>query len=482
LKIKYIKQPIRTRLTASFIAFAVVLMGILWLMQAVFLSQYYESSMRTKCESALKTISTVYSTSENLTYDDFCTTLSNIGVQNDIYFYVEAVDKSFFISSTGDLGQGRLFRGAEKLIQEVKRELVFSSEDMVSVSSGFDSVSKEETIVFATFTESKSLVPVYIYAVTSLTPIGPAVKIIRSQLLIATIVSLVLAIVIAAIISRRLAKPISKMSKQAKELASGNYDVVFDGGEGYEEVSELANTLTEAAKDLKKSDLLQKDLLANVSHDLRTPLTMIKSYAEMVRDISGENPEKREEHLNVIIEETDRLSALVDDVLALSKMQAGVTEMEFKDFDLKKAAESVFSTYKVMENEGFKMEMAVSSSAYMVNGDEHRIKQVVSNLLSNAIKYSGETKDVSLVLAPGEEKNTVRLSVLDKGIGIADEDQEKIWHRYEKASSKNGRPQGGSSGLGLNIAAEILDIHKAKYGVVSKLKEGSTFWFELPLA
>jgi len=459
-------------------------MGLLWLMQAVLLSSYYEISMKKKCESALKVVSSVYATTDSLTYDDFCSTLSTIGVENDIYFYVEASDKSFFISSTGDLGQGRLFRGAEMLIQDAKRELVFSDGEIVSVSTGFNKQTKEETIVFATYTEGKEIVPVYIYAVTSLTPIGPAVGIIRTQLLITTIISLVLAVIIATIISKRISRPISQMSKQAKELAMGNYDIVFEGGQSYQELDQLAQTLTEAASDLKKSDALQKDLLANVSHDLRTPLTMIKSYAEMIKDISGDNPQKREEHLNVIIEETDRLSALVNDVLALSKMQAGVTEMNFTQFDLVKAAESVFSTYKVMENDGYTMTFVPCEGEAMVKGDEHRIKQVISNLLSNAVRYSEEIKEITLSVSLDRslDKDNVVLSVTDKGPGIADEDQEKIWHRYEKASKEGQRSQGGGTGLGLNIASEILNKHNAQYGVDSKLGEGSKFWFKMPLA
>lgn len=469
-------KPIRYRLTASFMFFAVLLMGILWLMQVAFLSGYYEMSMRNKCESALNTVSNVYSTSESLTYEDFCNVLSSVSSDNDVYFYVEAVDQSFYISSSEDLGRGRIYRGAQELIDQAKLDLVFGDNEVVSVSSDFDKATMEKTIVYATLSHNKKTVPIYIYAVTSLTPIGPAVSIIRSQLLIITAISLVLAIIIARWLSKRLSKPIIDMSGKAKLLALGNYDVVFDGGE-YQEVDQLASTLTEAASDLKKTDALQKDLMANVSHDLRTPLTMIKSYAEMIKDISGDIPEKRNQHLDVIIEETDRLSDLVNDVLTLSKMQSGVTELEYSEFDIQKAARSVLSTFLVLENEGYSFHFDELDEETIVNGDERKLQQVIANLLSNAVKYSADKKDIRLGFILHDGK--IRCYVSDKGVGIPKEDQEKIWHRYERVSDNAQRPLAKGTGLGLSIAAEILDLHNATYGVDSEENEGSTFWFEL---
>ncbi|MCQ2553077.1 MAG: HAMP domain-containing histidine kinase, partial [Clostridia bacterium] len=308
--------------------------------------------MKSKCERALKTVSSLYSSSESLTYDDFCTVLGTVAAENDIYFYVEAMDNSFYISSVDDLGLGRPFKGSRELMDEAKLDLVFGSNELVSVSAS-DKSNRQETIVYATASKGKGMAPIYIYAVTSLTPIGPAIGIMRSLLLIVTFVSLALAMIISIVLSRRLSDPIIKMNNKAKELAGGNYDVTFEGGHKFREMDQLADTLTEAAVDLKKSDALQKDLMANVSHDLRTPLTMIKSYAEMIRDLSGDNPAKRDEHLGVIIGETDRLSDLVNDVLTLSKMQSGVTELEYSEFDIQKAARSVLSTFLVLEHEGY---------------------------------------------------------------------------------------------------------------------------------
>lgn len=141
---------------------------------------------------------------------------------------------------------------------------------------------------------------------------------------------ILLSLLIAFIISKRVSKSIIRVNDSAKELAKGNFDVEFDGKD-YREITELSDTLNYTAKELSKSDVLQKELLANVSHDLRTPPTMITAYSEVMRDLPGENTP---ENVQVIIDETKRLTFLVNDLLDMSKIKAGVTTLETKEYDL----------------------------------------------------------------------------------------------------------------------------------------------------
>lgn len=471
-------KPLRFRLTGSFIMFAVLLLGVLWLMQAVFLSKYYEFSMEKKVTASTQTIEALYTGNDNMTYDEFCQALGLLSQEADVMFYIEAEDGSFVISSTEQAPGGRIFANSRNLVADAKIRMIESGQSEISFSTG--NRNSETTLVHAKLVRSSRRIPIIIYAIASLTPIGPAVSIIRSQLLIVTIIALILSGFFARWLSKRLAKPIVGMGENAKVLAKGNYDVTFEGGHDFQEIDELADTLTETAKELKKSDSLQRDLMANVSHDLRTPLTMIKSYAEMIRDLSGDIPQKRDEHLGVIIDETDRLSDLVNDVLTLSKMQADVIEFDMEKFDIQKAAESVYSTYMVMEQEGYSFSFEAAPEEIFVLGDERRIKQVIANLLSNAVRYSDAVKDIRLSFSVSSGR--VTCSVTDKGIGIAADDLDKIWNRYEKVSSTGQRSQNGSTGLGLSIAAEILKRHGAEYGVESAVGEGSCFWFTLPMA
>ncbi len=173
-----------------------------------------------------------------------------------------------------------------------------------------------------------------LYIVSPLYPVKSTISILRVQLVYITVIAALLALTLALYLARRISRPIKEITHSAAEMGKGNYGVKFKGGH-YSEIVELADTLTNASRELEKTDMYQKDLIANVSHDLRTPLTMIKSYAEMIRDLSGDNPEKREAHLNVIIDETNRLNTLVNDMLNMSKMQSRSITIERSNFDIK---------------------------------------------------------------------------------------------------------------------------------------------------
>ncbi len=203
---------------------------------------------------------------------------------------------------------------------------------------------------------------------------------------------------------------------------------------------------------------------------------MIKSYAEMIKDISGNNPQKRDEHLQVIIDEADRLNGLVNDLLTISRMQSGKMTLHRHDFNITEAAQMILNTYRIMEEEeGYTFHLNAPAN-FIVNGDEDKIKQVISNLFTNAIKFCGEDKTVVITLK--KRGRFVVCRVEDHGVGIAAEELDHVWDRYYKASSNMVRATEGS-GLGLSIVKEILTLHKVNYGVESTLGSGTTFWFEL---
>jgi signal transduction histidine kinase len=155
--------------------------------------------------------------------------------------------------------------------------------------------------------------------------------------------------------------------------------------------------------------------------------------------------------------------------------------MENQPVDIQKAVESILNVYRVLEeHDGFKISLATVPGRVWVMGDERKLQQVISNLISNAVKYSGDSKDIEISFS--EEGGRIRFEVRDHGVGIAEEDKEVIWARYQKASRQGTRANGTSTGLGLSIAREILERHKALYGVESTPGEGSTFWFSLPIA
>jgi len=215
-------------------------------------------------------------------------------------------------------------------------------------------------------------------------------------------------------------------------------------------------------------------LLANISHDLKTPLTIIKSYAELIKDITGDNKAKREEQLDVIIDEAKRLTELVNEILVVSQ-QNSTSKLNKTDFDFSELVESVVKKFD-FDNSGYNFRRDVKKGLW-VNADRHKIEQVLFNFISNAVKYCGKDKEIIIVVK--EAGGSARFDVFDHGNGISKQEQKYIWDRFSRASQKYKR--GDSTGLGLSIVRSILKSHDAVFGVNSAVGKGSDFYFELPL-
>jgi len=182
-----------------------------------------------------------------------------------------------------------------------------------------------------TIYESGQLV---LYIFSPLYPMGSTIKILVDQLTYVTVIALLLAILVGFYLARMITKPIVAITERAEELAAGNFGIDFPQTH-YSEIKRLANTLSYTSSELADTRTMQRDIIANVSHDLRTPLTMIRSYAEMIGDLSGDDPEKRAAHLAVIIGETERLNTMIAGLLDISRLQSGEKHINLTDFSLK---------------------------------------------------------------------------------------------------------------------------------------------------
>lgn len=318
----------------------------------------------------------------------------------------------------------------------------------------------------------------YIYVNSPLEPVDSIVSFYSHQYLIYTLIVMIAASLISIFISNSLTKPIVNMQQEANKLAKADYSCEFKGG-SFTETKELANTLNGANEKLSKIEALRKDLIANVSHDIKTPLTSIKAYAEMILDISGENKEMREEHLHVIIDEADYLDHLVNDMSELAKMQSGNYVLQCCNFDLCDIIRQIISINQVLIQQGDLTIVKELPESLCVYGDPIKLKQVIYNYLSNAIKHTAKGKTI-YIRAMKVDDDYIRVEVQDEGEGIKEEDLPYIWDRYQKSSRSFSRSM-TSTGLGLAIVKAILDTHHARYGVESKEGEGSLFYFELDI-
>lgn len=339
------------------------------------------------------------------------------------------------------------------------------------------SISGSQYMVYGIFlkegeTESKDI---YIYIFSQLASMDNTASVLKEQLVLITMISLIFAIILSLLISFRLAKPISKLTDTAGQLATGNYDINFEGGV-YAEIDKLANSLNYATNELSKTDRLRRELISNVSHELRTPLTLIKSYAEMIRDLSGSNPEKREQHIGVIINESNRMTDLVNDILDLSKYESGTSQLELSHVNITHLTKNVVRTFSdTYYNDGYIFTLDCDENLE-ATVDNRKFHQILYNLISNAVNYAGDDKKVNISVKKTNDK--IRFEIADSGDGIPSDQEEKIWDRFYSANEYKSRPASGT-GLGLSIVKSILKLHDAAYGVINNPGSGCTFWFEL---
>jgi len=309
----------------------------------------------------------------------------------------------------------------------------------------------------------------------NIAPLDSTVTTLRFQLIWLTGVMMLLGFIMALVLAGHISRPIIHINKLSRRLAQGDFELDFSVPRADKEICELADSLNHAAVELAKTEQLQRDLIANISHDLRTPLTLITAYGEAMRDLPGENTP---ENVQVIIDETERLSRLVNDLLDMSKLQAGAIKLEPCEFELTELIRRIIVRFnKLMATEGYTIDFQPSMRLW-VEADELKLTQVIYNLINNAVTYTGEDKLVTIRQLLLHHGSRVRIEVIDTGEGIAPEQIKDIWRRYYKGSANHQRTHAGN-GLGLAIVKNILDLHGGAYGVESTAGQGSCFWFEL---
>lgn len=513
MKIKFDFKSIRFKVWVYFILFALMMFGVMWLLQIIFLDSFYEQMKLKETNRFAQTLIEEYRKSGDVT--ELKDSIDGIVEGSDIYIRVETGDGRLLLAPhyNGYMQKYLYSFQAANMRYRLENGELPATSDIREESNG------SKTLSYATYlyiaysaapaageagdnahakgavaSRPAGIIPqpgsltkpdnkdisasrsIILYMFAPLYPVASTVSILHTQLIYIIIISMILALIISVILASRISRPINEITASAARMGKGDYGVRFRGGH-YSEITELADTLTHASHELEKTSLYQKDLIANVSHDLKTPLSMIRSYAEMIRDLSGDDKEKRERHLNVIIEEAGRLNAIVNDMLSLTRMQQRKIRLEIAEFDLRKAVKTLLYAYDILaEKDGYTFDVSLGDPVY-VSGDEAKLKQVITNLINNAIKYCGEDKFIRIALVR-RGRSKVRLEVTDHGQGIAPDEIPHVWERYYKSSTHHVRPTEGS-GLGLSIVKEILNLHKLDFGVESECGKGSTFWFEM---
>ena len=505
------KISIKWKIFLYLLGFTAILLIILWLFQICYLNTFYKMIKTRDAENVQEKMIALIKSDK--TADEVSDLIDEMAAENNFAIYVtdtdgneiynaEYIANSRMSSITQEqfevfYNAARSAGGSTKIEYEGSQnktfESLFPKEDIPEPGNGAGAPGNEpipdaahqegfvqnhglammESAIYVNIVESEK--QSYVVMLNSLlSPIDSTVKTLKVQLLWISGIMMILSLGIALLLSRKISRSMIKVNASAKELAGGNFKVEFDGRD-YREITELSNTLNHTAHELEKTESFRRELIANVSHDLRTPLTMIIAYSEVMRDLPGENTP---ENIQVVIDESKRLANLVNDMLDISKLQAGVMDKKLTVFNLTESIHSVFERYnKLKEQDGYIINFIFDGDVF-VRADEFKIYQVIYNLVNNAINYTG--KDKTVTVSQIVKENTVRIEIKDSGEGIEKDALPYVWDRYYKVDKTHKRAVTGT-GLGLSIVKNILTLHHAEFGVESEVGCGSIFWFELAL-
>ena len=472
----------RKKLLSWFMFFTVVIFTVLWLLQTVFLQKFYNGMIIRNTVKVADKISTESQSSDITSYID------DISRSNSILVFVTDTDGNIMYSSD-EYKKGHKFKderlempynGNGKEMRFHYRELPENYTEFLSAVNASDSgeaeLQNDDIYVYGRLidfygSDEKAV----LYVGTTLNAVGSTARIIRIQLIWVTLLSIIIAFVLALFMSKSFSKPVSQLNEKAHKLGEKDNDAEFS--EGFcTELDELNKTLDTTSEKLKKNREFQNELLANVSHDLRTPLTMIKGYAEMIRDISREDEKQCAEDVAVIVEETDRLTALVNEILEYSELQMSDSEAVMNDVDLSETVASVADSFdKLYSKDGYVFERNITDDIH-IKGNISRLKRAIYNLLDNAVRHAGEDKWIGITLRTDNDKAIIEIS--DHDSGIAPEELEHIWDRYYTKRQRSGK---GVSGLGLAIVKQIVSQHNGVCKAESEVGAGSVFSIELSI-
>jgi two-component system sensor histidine kinase VanS len=518
------KHSIRLKITLLLTTMVVLTIFITWLVNRTFLSDYYLFYKINTLDKAYQEISSIYNSSQDkgeLSEED-TVRLEKLSSMYSVDIYMFNASEGLLFPTQLNIGERErsqmilmiieyMFKfnnpyiSERKLLKDNDKYYVWSLYDTQKESRYIDLVgyisrtSSQMNEQEKNNTQNKDVSAADDYSIvllrTNLESIEESVTIANNFLAYVGILTVILGSVAMLIISKKFAKPIRDLSEIAKKMSDLDFDVKYkvnskdEIGELGSSINTLSDKLQSTIQELKQAnndlltdnlrkteiDEMRKEFLSNVSHELKTPISLIQGYAEGLKENINEDEESRDFYCEVIMDEADKMNKMVKKLLSLNELEFGNNQVKLERFDIVTLIRSVLNSTEILFKQKEVMVYFEQKEPIYVWADEYLIEQVVTNYISNALNHVSGRKIIEIMFIPRGDR--IRVAVFNTGENIPEEDLDKIWIKFYKVDKARTREYGGS-GIGLSIVKAIMNSHNQECGVINR-PIGVEFWFEL---
>ena len=481
---------IRRQLVIRIVALVVFILLMFWILNTLLMAYLYRQEKVESMENVYDQLNEA-SLSGALYDSRYDAKFEQISYNNNLDIVISTYDGSILLSS-GKEKHNTIKRLQNAILSNKDGAKSIVHTDVYDITLDEDEYVNDNFLILTGTLSDGNLVMIR-YAMENM---KVALGVVDRTLIIIGLLALVLAFLLTEFIARRLTQPIVELTNISKKMSELDFDVKYRTRDSRTEIdilgehmntmsSSLENALDElqeANKELKKdieikekNEEMRKEFLSNVSHELKTPIALIQGYAEGLSEGMADDPESRAYYCEVIVDESQKMNKMVQQLLSLNELEYGVNSVEVTEFNISELIRSLVNASTILiENAGIKLSFEMGEDV-IVNSDEYLVEVVFSNFLSNAIHYCKNENVIKV--SQVEKDDTVLISVYNSGDTILEEDIERLWDKFYKIDKARTREYGGS-GVGLSIVKAALETLNGKYGVYN-LDNGVTFWFEI---
>lgn len=507
------KSSLRTRLILIVSGMLVITFACICIANIFFLPKFYQTEKVSQMNSVYNQIYSVCSAAkwEEMDEDeksDIYDKIDRISSNGNVNVYIMQV-RAF---STGEIGINYVYPADDARMRQIMRSQVEKylqypsyagngeEYEILQQTQNYNVCKVYDERVASSFIELTGNMPddYWVYLRANYQSIQESVGVSNRFLMIGGAFVVLLGIFIMMFVSNSYTKPILRLAKHAREIQKLNFSTRYTeerddeigilgnsmnalSDELEKKISELKNANNELQLDLQRRTELEEmrqEFLANVSHELKTPIALIQGYAEGLQDNVNEDEESRNFYCEVIVDEANKMNKMVKKLLTLNQLEFGNNQVHLEHFDLNALITSIIQSTEILfQQKSVTLSYQQSDEPLMVWADEYMVEEVLSNYVSNALNHVKKENKIEIKKEILEDK--VRVSVFNTGEPIPEEDLEKIWTKFYKVDKARTREYGGN-GIGLSIVKAVMEGHNQKYGV-KNYENGVEFWFELDM-